>query len=260
MSKKKKAQSKTERENEHLRHITNNNQSAITSGQQKKKWTLQDINEIKMLTDAQQEMARCYYQGSHVCGYGEAGTGKTFVAVYLGISDVINKNAIVDKLVIIRSIVQTRSIGFMPGDEEEKTSRYKDPYRQILKELFNRPRTYDDMEDAEMIQFLPTSFVRGITIENAVMVVDEAQNMTFEELDSVVTRAGENTRVIVVGDDVYQNDLKNKPHERTGFPEFVDISSRHMDTVACVPFKENDQVVRSLFVRDWLRAKKQYYS
>lgn len=219
--------------------------------QRKKKWTKHDIKPIKPLTENQKNMFVQYYQGDNIAAIGSAGTGKSFLGCFLGISDVVDPTKNQDKMIVVRSAVQSRDVGFMPGTLEEKNSYYEQPYRDIFAELFGRGATYDDMKEAELVQFMTTSFIRGVTWDNAVIVIDEAQNMTWEEINTIMTRVGKNSRIIVCGD-VKQNDLLKKKSEVTGIIKMFAVL-RKMNDFSTITFTRDD-IVRSEFVKQWIIA------
>ena len=177
--------------------------------------------------------------------HGCAGTGKTFISSYLAFDD-MTKN-MYEKLVIIRSAVPTRDIGFLPGTEKEKSSVYEEPYYDIAIDLFERGDAYQILKTKRLVHFMTTSYIRGITLRNAVILIDECQNMTFHELDSIITRVGENCRVIFCGD-FKQSDLK-----QNGMGEFLDIL-RSMNKFDFIEFGVED-IVRSGFVKDYIIAR-----
>lgn len=223
-------------------------------GPKKKKWSLHDIVQIQPLTEVQREFYQCYLQGDHVVGYGSAGTGKSFLGLFLGLRDVIDKDQPQKKVIIVRSVVPSREMGHLPGTIDEKCEVYEMPYMDICAELFRKKSTYGDMKEAGLIEFLPTSFIRGSTWDDAIIVVDEAQNMTFHELNSVLTRVGQNSRVILLGD-VRQTDFTKK-HEVSGFAKAIQIAE-DMDEFATVEFGRND-IVRSAFVKSWIIAAESF--
>jgi phosphate starvation-inducible protein PhoH len=167
--------------------LLNNDKQAMLEGPGKKSWSKHDIKAIKPLTDNQQAMFRAYFEGGNVCAYGSAGTGKTYLALYLALCDVLDGNHDQNHLIIVRSAVATREVGFLPGTLEEKIAMYEIPYRDILADLFRRHSTYDDMKTAGIIKFMTTSFVRGLTWDNAVVVVDEGQNMNWQEINGAMS-------------------------------------------------------------------------
>ena len=177
--------------------------------------------------------------------HGCAGTGKTFISSYLAFDD-MTKN-MYEKLVIIRSAVPTRDIGFLPGTEKEKSSVYEEPYRDISIDLFSRGDAYQILKTKGLVHFMTTSYIRGITLRDAVILIDECQNMTFHELDSIITRVGENCRVIFCGD-FKQSDLK-----QNGMDEFLDIL-HSMKRFDFIEFGVED-IVRSGFVKDYIIAR-----
>lgn len=187
----------------------------------------------------------------HLVLCGSAGTGKTFIGMYLGLQDVLDKSYPQDKLVIVRSVVPTREMGYLPGSIEEKVDAYTAPYRAIANELFNEKMAYEMLETQGNISFMSTSFIRGQTIDDAIILVDEMQNLTFHELDSVITRVGRNTRIIFSGD-YYQSDL-SKETDKNGVLHFMNIME-HMNKFTVVEFNWTD-IVRSDFVRDYIMTK-----
>lgn len=189
--------------------------------------------------------------GDHLVLAGSAGTGKTFIGMYLALADVLDKSYEQDKLVIVRSVVPTREMGYLPGSIEEKVDAYTAPYRAIATELFNEKQAYDMLETQGAITFMSTSFIRGQTIDDAVILVDEMQNLTYHELDSIITRVGRNTRIIFSGD-YYQSDL-NKETDKNGILDFLNIMEV-MNNFTTVEFGWAD-IVRSDFVRDYIMTK-----
>jgi phosphate starvation-inducible PhoH-like protein len=189
--------------------------------------------------------------GDHLVLCGSAGTGKTFIGMYLALGDVLDKQYEQDKLVIVRSVVPTREMGYLPGSIEEKVDAYTSPYRAIAHELFNEKMAYEMLEAQGAISFMSTSYIRGQTIDDAVILVDEMQNLTFHELDSIITRVGRNTRIIFSGD-YYQSDL-NKETDKGGILDFMNIMEV-MNNFTTVEFGWPD-IVRSDFVRDYIMTK-----
>ena len=177
--------------------------------------------------------------------HGVAGTGKTFISCYLAFDDMTK--GIYKQLIILRSAVPTRDIGFLPGSEKEKASVYEEPYKDIAVELFQRGDAYDILKTKNIVHFMTTSYLRGITLKDAVIIVDECQNMSFHELDSIVTRVGTNCRVIFCGD-FRQADL-----QRNGLKDFIKVL-KAMDQFDLIDFEIKD-IVRSDFVKDYITAK-----
>ena len=197
---------------------------------------------VSALTLNQASVLKC---NDHMVLSGCAGTGKTYLALSKALDGLFSGE--LEKIIIIRSTVPTRDIGFLPGTMDEKCSVYEAPYRQIVNELLCRGDAYDIMKSKKLIEFIPTSFVRGITIDKAGIIVDEAQNMTFHELDSIVTRVGEDCLVIVIGD-YKQADLPNN-----GFKSMLKVLE-YTNNFSMVEFQLED-IVRSGFVKDYLIAK-----
>ena len=177
--------------------------------------------------------------------HGIAGTGKTFISCYLAFDDMVK--GVYNNLVIIRSAVPTRDIGFLPGTEKEKASVYEEPYKEIALELFQRGDAYEILKTKGLVHFMTTSFVRGITLKETVIIIDECQNMSFHELDSIITRVGTNCRVIFCGD-FRQSDLKTN-----GLESFMEIL-KNMGSFDFIDFEIKD-IVRSEFVKDYIIAK-----
>lgn len=200
------------------------------------------LAEIEPLTKNQ---LKAFESDKHLVLHGVAGTGKTFISSYLAFDDIL-KNEF-SSLVIIRSAVPTRDIGFLPGNEKEKSSVYEDPYKDICIELFQRGDAYEILKQKGLVHFMTTSFIRGVTLRDAVVLIDECQNMSFHELDSIITRIGENCRVMFCGD-FRQADLPNN-----GLSEFIRIL-KAMDEFTLVDFEAAD-IVRSGFVKKYIIAK-----
>ena len=209
------------------------------------------LGEFEPRTHSQNLAFEAYKKGKHLCLSGCAGTGKTFLALYLGLREVIEKESTREKVVIVRSIVPTRDIGFLPGDVKEKENSYIQPYIGITSELFGNNKAYTQLVGNRQIEFLTTSFIRGVTIRNAVVIVDEFQNCVGRELDSVLTRLSEDCRVILSGD-LKQTDF-DKTRERSGAYEIMRIIESMKD-FENINFGWHD-IVRSGFVRDYLMTK-----
>lgn len=225
------------------------NGEAMREGPRRKTWTKHDLRHIKPLTPNQELMFRDFIEGKHICAHGSAGTGKTFVAIYLALNEMLAAQK-VDKIIIVRSAVPTRDMGFMPGTLEEKEMFFELPYSEMFATLLGRKNSYQDMKDAGCVRFSTTSYVRGLTWDDAVVIVDEGQNMTFHEINSIVTRLGQNSKLIFVGD-LPQTDLRKK-YEQTGMDKFVKVAQK-MPTFSVIHFTHHD-IVRSEFVKSWIIA------
>ena len=210
---------------------------------------LKPIN-IKPITEHQQETFSAWKGGDNLVLNGSAGTGKTFMSLYLGLNAVFGRTDY-KKLVIIRSVVPTRDLGFLPGTVEEKLSAFETPYQQMCTELFNDKNSYETLKTKHQIEFLSTSYIRGTTFNNSILIIDECQNLTFHELDSIITRVGNTCRIIFCGD-YYQSDFKQLK-DKAGIIEFINIVE-HLNRFSVIEFDWKD-IVRSDFVRDYIMTK-----
>jgi len=210
------------------------------------------LRNIEPKTFAQQQCFEAFDNGDHLLLHGMAGTGKTFVSMYLALSEIFeNPNNTHYDVTIIRSVVPTRDIGFLPGKEDEKIAVYEEPYKAICNELFGRGDAYDILKQKNLVNFTCTSFVRGCTFNDSIVIIDEVNNMTFHELDSLITRLGENCRVIFCGD-FRQSDL-TKAQERAGLTNFMKIIDE-LSGFEHVEFRADD-IVRSLLVKEYIIAR-----
>ena len=206
---------------------------------------------IKPLTENQHRTFQEYDAGHHLMLHGVAGTGKTFISLFLALEDLLAKNSSYDKVVVIRSVVPSRDMGFLPGNAKEKAKVYEEPYKTICDDLFGRGDGYDILRTKGLVEFATTSHLRGMTFNNSIVVVDEFQNMTFPELDTVITRMGENCRMIFCGD-IRQTDLQ-KDREKSGVLTFTKIVGR-IDSFVPIEFGVED-IVRSELVKQYIIAK-----
>jgi phosphate starvation-inducible PhoH-like protein len=215
----------------------------------KPKLALQRINP---LTYNQQKTFEEYRKGQHLLLHGTAGTGKTFISLYLALKDLLETN-LYENIIVVRSIVPTRDIGFLPGNQKEKSKAYESPYYAIFSELFNRGDAYDIFRNKRVINFVPTSFIRGVTIRDSIIIADEVQNFTFHECDSVITRMGDNCRILFCGD-FRQSDLI-KSSDRDGIHDFMHIL-RTMHSFSTIEFTQDD-IVRSGIVKEYIVTKEE---
>tara|TARA_Y100000992_G_scaffold69413_1_gene43437 strand:+ start:107 stop:811 length:705 start_codon:yes stop_codon:yes gene_type:complete len=223
----------------------------------KKEISSSDLVEVKPITDNQKLVFESYKKGLNQFLFGCAGTGKTFVSLYLGLRDVLKNETAYERVVIVRSLIPTREIGFLPGDEEDKAALYQVPYSNMVQFMFKQPNEqafsmlYDRLKAQGSFYFLSTSFLRGLTFDNSIIIVDECQNLNFHELDTIITRVGQDSKIIFCGD-FMQTDL-TKMGERNGLHDFLRILEE-MKQFNCVEFDIGD-IVRSGFVRDYLIQK-----
>ena len=217
------------------------------------KLRLDDMKTFQPLTENQNKFFQAYKQGDYfIALHGVAGTGKTFSALYKAIEEVLDKSNTFEKIIVVRSAVQSREIGHLPGSVDEKMEIYQQPYRQICETLFGRKDAWDRLEEQGHIEFISTSFIRGMSFDNAIIIVDEMQNMTFEEIDTVMTRVGNQSKIIWCGD-YRQTDLNKKKNDVSGLLKFFDIAY-HMDAFTRIEFTPDD-IVRSSLVKDYILAK-----
>ena len=213
--------------------------------------------DVKPLTANQERLFKSYGEGKHMIAYGVAGTGKTFITLYNALKEVLNENTPYEKIYIVRSLVATREIGFLPGDHEDKSSLYQIPYKNMVKYMFEMPSDadfemlYGNLKQQETISFWSTSFLRGTTFDNSILIVDEFQNLNFHELDSIITRVGQNSKIMFCGD-ARQSDL-TKMNDRNGIMEFINIL-RKMPSFDIIEFGVDD-IVRSGLVKEYIIAK-----
>lgn len=211
----------------------------------------QHLQSITPMTETQREFVSAYDSGgSAFVLHGVAGTGKTFIAVYKALQDVMVKEA-ARRVILMRSSVPSRDIGFLPGDAAEKMGAYQRPYMDICARLFRHPLAYEKLIAQEQLEFWSTSFIRGVTLDNAVIVVDECQNMTDMELNSIMTRVGTNSKIIFCGD-FRQTDL-HKKSDASGLMEFMDTATQ-MPQFSIFEFGIDD-IVRSPLVKSYILAR-----
>ena len=209
---------------------------------------------IEPLTENQKLVFTNYSQGKHLLLHGLAGTGKSFLSIYLSLKEIINNpNNAYKKLYIIRSAVSTRDIGFMPGKAKDKAGVYEAPYYYICNKLFERQDAYDYLKQKSIVEFMTTSFIRGITLDNCIIIVDEMANLNLHELDSVITRVGDNCKIIFCGD-FSQTDF-TKESEKRGLPDFMKIID-NMKSFGRIEFDKEEDIVRSGLAREYLIQKK----
>ena len=212
---------------------------------------------VNPVTDNQKRAFQEYKNNKNLFLYGAAGTGKTFITLYLALQEVLRNETKYDCVYLVRSAVPTREIGFLPGDEEDKTALFQVPYQNMVKFMFEQPNEqafsilYDRLKNQGSMMFLTTSFLRGITLDNAIIIVDECQNLSFHELDTIITRVGMDSKIMFCGD-VFQSDLV-KSTEREGLHHFMKIL-RGMDSFANIEFTLGD-IVRSGMVKEYLISK-----
>ena len=216
-----------------------------------------NLLKIKPITESQKTVFETWKKGQNQFLFGCAGTGKTFISLYLAMQDVLNLQTKYEKVVLVRSLIPTREIGFLPGDEEDKAALYQVPYQNMVQFMFEQPNEqafkmlYDRLKSQGSLYFLSTSFLRGLTFDNTIIIVDECQNLNFHELDTITTRVGQDAKIVFCGD-FFQTDLI-KTGDKNGLHDFLRILEEMKD-FNCTEFNIGD-IVRSGFVRDYLIQK-----
>lgn len=231
----------------------------LTARQAKRRKPLSSdlLIDIDPLTDNQRKLFDSYAQQKHLVAYGCAGTGKTFITLYNALREVLDERTPYEKIYLVRSLVATREIGFLPGSYEDKSDIYQIPYKNMVKYMFQLSSDvefemlYGNLKAQETIKFWSTSFLRGTTLDNSIVIVDEFQNANFHELDSIITRVGENTKICFCGD-ASQSDLQ-KTNERNGIVDFMTVL-RKMPSFDIIEFGVDD-IVRSGLVKEYIIAK-----
>jgi phosphate starvation-inducible protein PhoH and related proteins len=236
---------------------TNGSSMSVKQMRRKKPINLDHLKVIEPLTENQEKVFESYGEGKNLVLHGAAGTGKTFISLYLALQQVLDPSTPYEKVYMVRSLVPTREIGFLPGDHEDKSNLYQIPYKNMVKYMFEMPddnafeSLYDNLRSQETVSFWSTSFIRGVTMDRCIIIVDEFSNLNFHELDSIVTRVGEDSKIIFSGD-YSQSDLV-KTNERTGVLDFMKIL-QSMPSFDCIEFGIED-IVRSGLVREYLISK-----
>ena len=232
----------------------------MTAKQMKRKKPINNdfLREIEPLTPNQQLLFNSYDTGKNIVAYGCAGTGKTFITLYKAIRDVLDEKTPYEKVYVVRSLVATREIGFLPGDHEDKSWLYQLPYKAMVKYMFEM-RTdadfqmlYANLKAQDTIDFWSTSFIRGTTFDNAIIIVDEFQNLNYHELDSIMTRVGQDSKIMFCGD-ATQTDL-TRENDKNGIVDFMRILRLMANSVDIIEFGVED-IVRSGLCKEYILAK-----
>ncbi len=210
------------------------------------------LKKIQPMTETQSDVFDAYYENLNLFLYGVAGTGKTFCALYLALKEVINPNSPYRTVYMIRSSVPSRDMGFMPGKLQEKMQVYEAPYVNMVNELFSRGDAYQILTTKHVFQMVSTSFLRGTTFDNCIMIVDETQNMNYEELKTVITRCGNHSRIMFCGD-ICQTDLYRNRFDSTGMPHFLRVI-REMKSFELIEFFAED-IVRSGICKEFILSE-----
>ena len=231
----------------------------LTAKQMKRKKPINTdmMRDIDPLTPNQQLLFNAYAENKNLVAFGCAGTGKTFITLYNALKEVLDPETPYEKIYIVRSLVATREIGFLPGDHEDKSTLYQIPYKAMVKYMFEMPTQadfdmlYGNLKAQDTIDFWSTSFIRGTTFDKTIVIVDEFQNLNYHELDSIMTRVGEQSKIMFCGD-ATQSDLV-KQNERNGIIDFMQVL-RIMSSVSVIEFGVED-IVRSGLVKEYILAK-----
>jgi phosphate starvation-inducible PhoH-like protein len=234
-------------------HLANGTDTVQPKRDRKRKIThnkeLLKVRHISPMTWAQTNMIEGYARGANVIAVGSAGTGKSFIGSYLALNCLFTKE--VEKIVVVRSAVATRDMGFLPGSIQEKSEVFSIPYKQIFNDLCENGTAWDILTKKNMVEFITTSYVRGITLENSIVIIDEFQSMTAHELYSVLTRLGKGSRLIICGD-TKQTDLDGRK-EKSCYDWFMGVADKMHDWFEITTFLQGD-IVRSPFVKALIMA------
>jgi phosphate starvation-inducible protein PhoH len=212
------------------------------------------LKKIGPITVTQEDVFDAYYENYNLFLYGVAGTGKTYISLYLALKEVLNPNSPYRHVYMIRSSVPSRDMGFMPGKLSEKMAVYEAPYVNMINELFNRGDAYQILTTKKVFEMVSTSFLRGVTMDNCIVIADEVQNCSFQELDTLITRSGQNCKVILCGD-LEQCDLIRSKYDVTGLPQFIKILQK-MECFDFIEFQAED-IVRSGLVKEYILMKRE---
>jgi phosphate starvation-inducible protein PhoH len=217
----------------------------------------QDLATVEPITENQAHFFNLFRRGFPAFMlHGVAGTGKTYIAVYNALKEVLREDTPYERVVIVRSAVPSRDIGHLPGDENEKSDVFTQPYVEMLADLLPRfgSQAFKRLQEQKLLTFMITSYVRGLTLKGSIVIVDEAQNLNDMELNSILTRVGEDTKIIFCGD-FRQTDLQ-KRHDMSGLSKFMGIIA-HMESFRMIEFGVQD-IVRSALVKEWIIARMEY--
>lgn len=238
----------------HESHDSNSERSQPTNNNTLK-IRLEDLITVDAKTETQGQFMSMYRSYPAMLLHGCAGTGKTFIALYRALETVLEKSSSYHKIVIVRSAVPSREIGHLPGDQDEKTEIYSLPYQAMCQEFFpGKDKPYLRLIEQKKIEFMCTSFIRGITLDHSIVIVDECQNLTDMEINSIMTRVGVNTKIIFCGD-FRQTDLY-KRHDMSGLKQFM-VTAESMPSFRSLEFTPED-IVRSALVREYIEARMRY--
>lgn len=230
------------------------NTLAIKEGRKKRTWTIRDLKRVKPITESQRLLFESYYTGNNIIASGSAGSGKTYSAIYLALTSLLEEGSKFKRIILVRSATATKNQGFLPGTLEEKQMPFEMPFRDIFDDFFTYSNSYDRMKEAGLVQFFSSSYVRGLNWNDSIIIVDEAQSATLHELDSIITRVGRNSRLIICGD-IKQNDLIYNKNEPSGMKDLLRIAE-NVPGLDVITFTTHD-IVRSGFVKAWLIGKEE---
>lgn len=220
-----------------------------------KTFSQHDMKAIKPLTRNQELVFDLYADGYNLILNGFAGCGKTMVAIYLALNEILDPESPYEKLMIVRSCSPTKNTGFLKGSLEEKEAVYEIPYSPIFDKIFKKKNQYKFMKEAGIVEFESTSYMRGVTLDNTIVVFDEVSSATYHEISTIITRLGNNSKVVLCGDSL-QNDLIYERNLQSGYEKFIKISNM-MPDFRSVNFTVDD-CVRSDFVKSFLIAEQRY--
>lgn len=198
---------------------------------------------IKSKSENQQKLIDAYYENDMIFAVGPAGTGKTYLSIALAVKALKEKTA--KKIILSRPAVEAgEKLGFLPGDIKDKIDPYLQPLYDALEDMLPGVKLQDMMEK-RIIQICPLAFMRGRTLSDAIVILDEAQNTTPAQLRMFLTRMGWNTKMIITGD-LTQVDLPKQ--SKCGLREALSIL-KNTEGIAMIYFNQKDIVRHKLVTR-----------
>lgn len=228
------------------------NHDAMTNGPRRKTFSVHDMHPIEPLTDNQEKAFELFDDSdSAVLLEGFPGTGKSFIAIYNALKLLLDKDTPFKQIIIVRNALSVHDIGHLPGDVKQKTEVYEAPYHGIFDNIFKYKKSYENMKEAGLVRFEVVSHMRGITLDSALVILEEAQNFSFHQGLTVATRIGTNSKLIVCGD-TKQSDFKKDSEKSEAINFFKLIKS--MPSTQSIKFGVDD-IVRSNWTKELIETQ-----